>query len=55
VAVAIVLPILPVGRWFGFVTPPLMIFVYVIPVTVAYLALVEVMKILFYRLAVRRR
>jgi Mg2+-importing ATPase len=54
VAVAIGLAALPVGRWFGFVTPPAMIFVYVIPLTVAYLALVEVAKLLFYRLAARR-
>jgi Mg2+-importing ATPase len=55
VAVAIGLTLLPVGRWFGFVTPPPMLFVYVIPVTVAYLALVEVTKVLFYRLAASRR
>jgi Mg2+-importing ATPase len=53
VAVAIGLPLLSVGKWFGFVTPPAMIFVYVIPVTVAYLALVEVTKVLFYRLGAR--
>jgi len=35
------------------VTPPPMILIYVIPVTVAYLALVEVTKVLFYRLGAR--
>jgi len=53
VAVAIGLPLLSVGKWFGFVTPPPMILIYVIPVTVAYLALVEVTKVLFYRLGAR--
>jgi Mg2+-importing ATPase len=54
VAVAIGLTVLPLGKWFGFVTPPAMIFVYVIPVTVAYLLLVEVMKKLFYRVNLKR-
>jgi Mg2+-importing ATPase len=51
VAVAIALPLLPMGRWFGFVTPPPMFFVYLIGATVAYLALVEIVKNLFYRYA----
>jgi Mg2+-importing ATPase len=54
VAVAIGLTLPPIGTWFGFVTPPLIIFLYVIPVTVVYLALVEVTKVLFYRLEARR-
>jgi Mg2+-importing ATPase len=53
VAVAIALPLLPFGHWFGFAVPPLMIFVYVIPVTIAYLAIVEVTKRLFYRYALK--
>ena len=53
VAVALLIPILTLGEWFGFVRPPAMIFAYVIPVTIAYLALVEVTKIAFYRLLVR--
>ena len=44
VAVAIVLPLLPVGRWFGFVAPPPLFFVYLVGATIAYLALVEVTK-----------
>ena len=51
VVLAIALAILPLGHWFGFVTPPLMIFVFVIPVTIAYLVIVEVTKRLFYRYA----
>jgi Mg2+-importing ATPase len=55
VAVAIVLPLLPVGKWFGFVAPPPLFFVYLIGATVAYLALVEITKGFFYRfIAVRR-
>jgi Mg2+-importing ATPase len=49
VAVAVVLPFLPVGRWFGFVAPPPLFFVYLISATVAYLALVEITKGFFYR------
>ena len=49
VAVAIVLPLLPVGRWFGFVAPPPLFFVFLIGATAAYLALVEITKGFFYR------
>ena len=49
------LPPLPIGNWFEIVTRPSTIFAYVIPVTITYLALVEVTKVLFYRLAVRHR
>jgi Mg2+-importing ATPase len=38
-----------VGRWFGFVAPPPLFFVYLISATVAYLALVEITKGFFYR------
>ncbi|HYM32288.1 MAG TPA: magnesium-translocating P-type ATPase [Candidatus Cybelea sp.] len=54
VAAAIVLPLLPMGRWFGFVEPPPLFFVYLTAATAAYLALVEVTKSLFYRFAVPR-
>jgi hypothetical protein len=44
VAVAIGLPLLPIGRWFGFVAPPPLspplFFVFLIGATIAYLALV---------------
>jgi P-type Mg2+ transporter len=49
VAVAIVFPFLSVGRWFGFVVPPPLFFVFLIGATAAYLALVEITKSLFYR------
>ena len=49
VALSSILPLLPVGAWFGFVTPPPMFYVYLIGVTVAYLALVEIVKQVFYR------
>ncbi len=49
VAVAIALPLLPVGRWLGFVALPPLFFVYLVIATAAYLALVEVTKRLFYR------
>ncbi|MEJ0024387.1 MAG: hypothetical protein WDN01_00035 [Rhizomicrobium sp.] len=46
-AVAIVLP---VGRWFDFVAPPPLFFAYLLGETAAYLALVELVKALFYSL-----
>jgi Mg2+-importing ATPase len=49
VAFAIALPLLPIGRWFGFVEPPTMFFVYLAGGTLAYLAIVEAVKGAFYR------
>ncbi|ACK49583.1 magnesium-translocating P-type ATPase [Methylocella silvestris BL2] len=49
VAVAIALPLSPIGHWFGFVAPPPLFFAYLIGATLAYLALVEIVKALFYR------
>ena len=49
VATAVVLPFVPIGRWFGFVAPPPLFFVYLIVATAAYLALVEISKVFFYR------
>ncbi len=55
VGVAMVLPLLPVvGMWFGFVTPPPLFFGFLIGATVAYLALVEATKVVFYRLLSKR-
>jgi Mg2+-importing ATPase len=54
VAVAVVLPLLSVGRVFGFVAPPPLFFVYLIGATAAYLALVEITKGFFYRLTAGR-
>ena len=45
---AIVLPLLPFGRWFGFMPPPPAFFAYVIGATAAYLAIVEAIKGAFY-------
>jgi Mg2+-importing ATPase len=50
VLLAIASPLLPWGRWFGFVPPPPFFFVFLIVVTAAYLALVEAAKVVFYRM-----
>jgi Mg2+-importing ATPase len=55
VVLAIALPLLPIGSWFGFVPPPPLFFVYLIAATLAYLALVEVVKIPFYRMIARSK
>ena len=44
VALAIILPLVPWGRWFGFVTPPPLFFVFLVGATTVYLGLVEVTK-----------
>ncbi len=49
VAIALALPFMPFGHWFGFVAPPPLFFVYLIGATIAYLALVETCKTFFYR------
>jgi Mg2+-importing ATPase len=54
VALAIGLPLIPLGRWFGFVPPPPLFFVFLAGTTLAYLGLVEVTKVLFYRALGRR-
>jgi len=54
VVVAIGVPMLPVGRWFGFVPPPPLFFAYLVGATAGYLTLVEIVKGLFYRLVVAR-
>ena len=46
---AILLPILPVGAWFGFVSPPPLFYAYLTAATIGYLGLVELAKIVFYR------
>ena len=48
-AVAMLLPLLPWGGWFGFVPPPASFFLFLAGVTLAYLALVEAVKAVFYR------
>jgi len=54
VAVAVALPFTPVGRWFGFVAPPPLFFVYLISATTGYLALVEIAKGYFFRAGAKR-
>ena len=49
VAVAVIFPLLPVGRWFDFVAPPPLFFVFLVGATAAYLGLVEIAKGFFYR------
>jgi P-type Mg2+ transporter len=50
IAVAIALPLLPaVGRWLGFVAPPPPFFIFLTGATLAYLAIVEITKRIFYR------
>jgi Mg2+-importing ATPase len=53
VATAIALPFLPWGAWFGFVAPPPFFFVFLLMATLAYLGLVEISKVIFYRLILR--
>ena len=54
IAIAIAIPLLPIGRWFGFVTPPPMFFLFLVVATAAYLAIVEVTKRAFYAVIDRR-
>jgi Mg2+-importing ATPase len=49
VAVAVALPFTPLGAPFGFVQPPLEFFAFLAAFVVAYLALVEALKRIFYR------
>ena len=50
IAVAIALPLIPVvGRWFGFAAPPPLFFAFLVGATLAYLAIVEITKRIFYR------
>jgi P-type Mg2+ transporter len=55
VALAIALPLGPWGRWFGFVAPPPLFFVFLVGATLAYLGLVEATKVVFYRFMAGRR
>lgn len=48
VAITVVFPLLPVGRWFNFVPPPPLFFVFLVGATAAYLGLVEIVKGSFY-------
>jgi len=57
IAAAIALPFLPwgVGAWFGFAAPPPLFFLFLAVATIAYLALVEIAKAIFYRALSRRQ
>jgi Mg2+-importing ATPase len=55
VAVAIALPLSPVGAWFGFAPPPPLFFAWLAGATLAYLALVEIVKVFFYRAMTARK
>src|SRR6185312_8422924 len=55
VVVASILPFTLLGRWFGFVAPPPLFFVFLATVTAAYLALVELTKHFFYQWMDKRR
>jgi P-type Mg2+ transporter len=50
VMLAVILPLLPIGRYFGFVAPPLQFFVILSLMVIAYLVVVEIVKRQFYRL-----
>jgi Mg2+-importing ATPase len=55
IAIAIALPFLPWGAWFGFVAPPPLFFLFLLIATLAYLGLVEISKVVFYRFVLRRK
>jgi Mg2+-importing ATPase len=46
---SLALPFTPLGRVFGFVEPPLLFFPILLVLIVSYLAIVEIMKAMFYR------
>jgi Mg2+-importing ATPase len=55
VLTGLLIPLTPIGPWFGFVVPPPLFFVFLIVAVAAYLALTEVVKRAFYRHWRRRR
>ena len=54
IMLAIGLPMLPAGRWFGFVPPPPVFYAYLTAATIGYLGLVELGKSIFYRTMARQ-
>jgi Mg2+-importing ATPase len=54
VAIAIAPPLFPSGHWLGFVALPPLFFAYLSGATFAYLALVEFVKVIFYRTMAER-
>lgn len=55
VALAIALPFSPVSAWLGFVGPSGVFFLYLASAITAYLALVEIVKFVFYKIYERHR
>jgi len=49
VAAAVILPLTPLARYFGFVPPPPVFFLLLIAMTALYLLVVELVKRAFYR------
>lgn len=49
VMLAVILPLLPIGQYFGFVAPPFQFFVILSLMVIAYLVVVEIVKRQFYR------
>jgi Mg2+-importing ATPase len=54
VALAIVLPLTPLGAYFGFVAPPLDFYLILLGMTLIYLVFVQAAKTFFYRWMARR-
>lgn len=50
VAAAVALPFTPVGAWFGFVPVPPLLLAVLLPMTLGYLAVVQMVKFWFYRM-----
>ena len=55
IGIAVALPFTPAGAWLGFVGPSALFFLYLAVAIVAYLALVEAAKFVFYRAYDQRR
>ncbi len=54
VTLAVLLPFTPLGRWFGFVAPPVTLLLTLAAMLLCYLTLAEIVKRGFYRLLARR-
>jgi Mg2+-importing ATPase len=48
-AIGMLLPLTPLGAFFGFVAPPVSFYLFLVPAIVTYLVLVELVKRLFFR------
>jgi Mg2+-importing ATPase len=54
VALAVLLPFTPLGRFFGFVAPPMLFFLILVVMVIIYLLVVEQVKQLFYKYYISR-